>query len=131
MRPKGLTLVELLVSMTIIAVLASLALVSLQGARRSARDGQRKADLEEIRSALEMYRTDGGEYPATLPTLTPEYLELHSDPISGQSYSYYQVSESAYNLCAGLEVDTGDDFSSDCPSGCGAEVTCNYKVSNP
>jgi len=60
---KGFTLVELLITMTVIGVLTSLALVSYQGSRKTARDAKRKADLEQIRSALEMYRTDNGAYP--------------------------------------------------------------------
>jgi len=62
-KKKGFTLIELLVAMTVASVLMGLALVSYQGARKSARDGKRKADLEQIRSALEMYRADKGEYP--------------------------------------------------------------------
>ena len=63
MKQKGFTLIELLVAMTVAAVLMGLALVSYQSARKSARDAKRKSDLEQIRSALEMYRSDNGKYP--------------------------------------------------------------------
>jgi len=62
-KRRGFTLIELMVVLTVIGVLMGLALVSHQGARKSARDGKRKADLEQIRSALEMYRADKEEYP--------------------------------------------------------------------
>lgn len=61
-KKKGFTLIELLVAMTIVAVLMGLALVSFQGAKKTARDGKRKTDLEQLRSALEMYRADNGHY---------------------------------------------------------------------
>lgn len=128
-KERGFTLVELLVTMTIMAVLISLALVSYQGARRSARDGKRKAELEEIRSALEMYRADEGIYPPDLPTLDGAgYIEVPSDPIAGRSYSYNRTSANAYNLCAALEINTGSSYLN-CGGDCG--VGCNYQVINP
>jgi len=59
----GFSLIELLVAMTVIAIIMGLALVSFQGSKASARDAKRKNDLEQIRSALEVYRVDTGEYP--------------------------------------------------------------------
>lgn len=127
MKKSGFTLIELLIVMTIIAVLAGLALVSYQGARKSARDGTRKADLEQLRSALEMYRADNPTigYPNTLGDIGG-YITVPSDPLPGRSYAYSRVSVSKYNLCAALEVSGGTV--SDCGS-CG--ITCNYKVTNP
>ena len=48
---RGFTLIELLIVIVIIGILMSVLLVSYQGTRRTARDGKRKADLEQIRSA--------------------------------------------------------------------------------
>ncbi len=132
MKNKGFTLIELLVVMTIIALLLGLSLVSYQGARKVARDGQRKADLEEIRSALEMCRTDTGSYPGSLSSGSPltcggeTYLdEVPSDPLSGRQYAYSGSADS-YSLYAALEIDTGDSYSGDC-----GDATCNYQVTNP
>lgn len=61
---RGFTLIEILVVIALIGVLAGLMIVAFQGTRRSSRDGKRKADLEQIRSALEMYKADKGSYPA-------------------------------------------------------------------
>ena len=128
-KNSGFTLIELLTVMTIIAVLAGLALVSLQGARKSARDGKRKADLEQIRSALEMYRADNPTvgYSAGLSGLSG-YITVPSDPLPGRSYSYNRVSTSSYKLCASLEISTGTTYS-DCNGNCG--TGCNHQVRNP
>lgn len=75
-KEKGFTLIELLVAMTIVAVLLGLALVSYQGARKSARDGKRKTDLEQIRSALEMYKADNGHYPGSSIVCQPIRIDV-------------------------------------------------------
>ncbi len=131
----GFTLIELLVTMTIVAVLLSIALVSYQGARKSARDGKRKADLEQIRSALEMCRSDTGVYPDTIysnitcGTPAKTYLSgTPKDPSTGSNY-YYLGATNTYTLCAYLEIG-GVDGSCGTAS-CGPGKTCNYIVKNP
>ncbi|MGB9613812.1 MAG: type II secretion system protein [Candidatus Margulisiibacteriota bacterium] len=135
----GFTLIELLVAMTILAVLMAISLVSYQGAKKSARDGKRKADLEQIRSALEIYRTDCKTYPTSLNFGSPltgtteicagnTYMEeVPKDPGSC-NYSYTRSGANSYTLCASLEV--GGGTVTGCGS-CGSGCTCNYKVTNP
>ena len=62
----GFTLIELLVVITIIAVLSGVAMISFSAAGKGARDARRKSDLETIRQALVMYRSDEGCYPGNL-----------------------------------------------------------------
>jgi len=62
---KGFTLIELLIVIAIIGVLATLLMVNFVGVRQRARDAQRKADLRQIQSALELYRADQGVYPVS------------------------------------------------------------------
>jgi len=126
-KQKGFTLIELLTVMTIIAVLAGLALVSYGGARKTARDGKRKADLEEIRSALEMCYADDNEYPlsisgsVTCPVSSKTYLDsTPTDPATKLDY-YYFSDKTSYTLCATLEGSA--------PNNCGANG--NYRVTNP
>lgn len=60
---RGFTLIELLVVIAIIGLLASVVMVALNGARMKARDTRRKADLKQIRMALELYYQDNNKYP--------------------------------------------------------------------
>lgn len=62
---EGFTLIELLIVIVIIGVLSSFLVTNYIGVRMRARDTQRKSDLRQIQSALEMYRSDVGFYPAT------------------------------------------------------------------
>jgi len=128
MNKRGFTFIELLVSITIILVLTSIGIVSYQSANKGARDNKRKAVLQQIRAALEMYRTDNDVYPVALSGLTTDYLsEIPTDP---KSYSYYynRVTTTSYDLCAYCE---GDGYTDDCGANCGAPANCNYKLTNP
>jgi len=86
---KGFTLIELLVVIAIIGVLASLVIVNLSTANRKSRDSRRKADLNEIKSALELYYDDYLGYPAALTTLQPNYIKtVPTDPRTRVAYTY-------------------------------------------
>ena len=61
---SGFTLVELLVVITIIALLATVGLVSYSSATKNARDARRLSDLERVRQALVLRRSDKGSYPS-------------------------------------------------------------------
>ena len=61
---KGFTLLELLVVIAIIAVIIGLALPNFLGARERSRDYKRKAELLEFKTALRLYYSDYGKYPA-------------------------------------------------------------------
>lgn len=96
MRRQGFTFIEILVSVTIVAVLLAIGVASYASVNRRARDAKRKSDLEQVRSALEQYRADNGSYPiaaswslsystTTCPDwideLTPAYMDsLPCDP---------------------------------------------------
>ncbi len=62
-RSRGFTLIELLVVITIIGILAAIALPNYIKAKDKAKEAEVKANLHTIQIALERYMTDNGEYP--------------------------------------------------------------------
>ena len=63
MKKNGFTFIEILVSVTIISILVAIAVISYGSINKRSRDARRKSDIEQLRSALEMYRADKGYYP--------------------------------------------------------------------
>lgn len=61
--PTGFTLIELLVVVSIISLLSSITMASLQVGRMKARDARRIQDLHQIQLALDLYFSDHGYYP--------------------------------------------------------------------
>jgi prepilin-type N-terminal cleavage/methylation domain-containing protein len=117
---KGFTLFELLVSISIIAILTALATVSFSNAQKKARDSKRIQDVDAVRKALEMYYSDKSySYPTALLDLTngdPVYLQqVPADP-KGESWAGYNyVSDgSSFTFCADLEGDKGNSSSDEC-----------------
>jgi len=100
MKRKGFTFIEVLVVITIIAVLVVVGVVAYGSVNKRSRDARRKSDIEQMRSALEMYRADNGWYPDGGPTTTFTSI---SDPSLGS----FNTELSAY--IAKLPLDPLDD----------------------
>jgi type II secretion system protein G len=77
-KKRGFTLIELLVVISIIGMLSSIVLSSLNDARAKARDARRMSDIKQIQNALELYRVDHGSYPVVYPT-SPSYAMTNSN----------------------------------------------------
>src|SRR5579859_3908199 len=74
---KGFTLIELLVAIAIMGVLAGVVLLVLNPVAQlqKANDARRKADLNAIQRALEVYYSDHGYYPPdTAPPNPSDYF---------------------------------------------------------
>lgn len=66
MYKKGFTLIELLVVVAIIGVLASVVISSLGAAKERAKVAKFQQVVTQLKSALELYYLDYGEYPSSL-----------------------------------------------------------------
>ncbi len=60
---RGFTLIELLVVIAIFALMANITMISLDRAKRESRDTKRISDINQIRSALQLYSMEKGTYP--------------------------------------------------------------------
>lgn len=63
-KNRAFTLIELLVVIAIIGLLATIVSVSVNNARKKARDAQRVADLKQMAMALELYYDNNNAYPS-------------------------------------------------------------------
>jgi general secretion pathway protein G len=61
----GLTLIEMIVVLAIIAIVASMIVMNVIGRPDEARVTVAKTDLRTISAALKMYRLDNGDYPTS------------------------------------------------------------------
>lgn len=60
---RGFTIVELLIVIVVIAILAAISIVSYNGIRERTNNTQTATAVSSYVKALNMYRTDKGEYP--------------------------------------------------------------------
>ncbi len=133
-KEKAFTLIELLVVVTIIALLASAGLISYAAFLKKSRDERRKLDLNNIRSALEMYRSNTDSYPSNLNKLTQNnYLDkIPTDPKTKTAYPY-QALPSGCNETTTLCIDytIGARTEGGETTACsGANLTCGTQTCN-
>lgn len=132
MKRRGFTFIELIVVITLMALVTTISIVAYTGVTKQSRDSRRKRDLAALQTALEIYKANNGSYPnhtacsgsATWPGcgspwitgLTDDYIsQLPSDPkpdgagqfIANQEdtydYNYVRVTPTEYRLITRLE----------------------------
>jgi general secretion pathway protein G len=83
-RARGFTLVELLVVLSIIALLISIAAPNYFGRAARAEEAVLREDLRIMRDAIDKHYSDAGRYPDSLQELvTKRYLRaLPKDPLT-------------------------------------------------
>jgi general secretion pathway protein G len=89
-RDGGWTLIELMVVLSIIMILSSLALVQYRNSIHTTKEAALKSDLFLMRDAIDQYYADKAKYPDSLQTLVSEgYLrQVPKDPFTDSSDSW-------------------------------------------
>jgi general secretion pathway protein G len=93
----GFTLIELMIVLTIITILVSIAVPMYQKAVLRARESLLRSNLFTLRSVIDEYAYDKQKAPQTLQELVTEgYLrEIPLDPITGSNSSWQLIMEDA------------------------------------
>lgn len=82
-RQQGFTLIELIVVVTIIGILAGMAVTNVRYAQAKAREAALRDDLFEMRKAIDNFYADKQRYPTDLNELVPHYLKkIPVDPMT-------------------------------------------------
>ena len=104
----GFTLIELLIVITLIMILAGIAMVQYTNSVQSAKETVLKTDLFRMRDAIDQYYADKGRYPASLDTLVSErYMrEVPIDPITGRrdTWVFTQADPDPTNTMGGAGI---------------------------
>jgi general secretion pathway protein G len=83
---KGFSLIELIVVVTIIGILAAVAIVNVRFAQRKAAEAALKDNLFQLRKCIDNFYADKQHYPASLEELVPNYVRrIPPDPITKQT----------------------------------------------
>jgi len=128
---QGFTLIEMLVVISLIGILASIALVSFSSVQKQARDTTRKSDLKQYQTATENYASkNNGIYPiyttaTTIPSSGGYCTALNIgtcplDPKNASPYLYRYISDASgvnYVIWGGLEKATPTTYWVICSNG--------------
>lgn len=114
---RGFTLVELMVAITIIAILATIGITIFSGAQKQARDSKRKQDIDSIAIALETrYNATLNQYctgaVATYCAPADTWFSAGTKPQDPKdSTNYFDLpvdGATSYTICASMEGGNGN-----------------------
>ncbi len=114
----GFTLVELLVVISIIALIVGLAMPNFLGARERGRDSKKKGELLQVKNAMRLYYNDYGQYPGGTgyyingcgsagTSQCPRIGPFQAGGASGTDTLYMKTLPADYNY---QQAGGGDDF---------------------
>ncbi|KAF0218298.1 MAG: proteinral secretion pathway protein [Geobacteraceae bacterium] len=86
-KQKGFTLIELMIVMTIIGILASIAVPNYKWGIIKAKEAVLREDLYNLRNVLDQFYADQGKFPDSLQELVEkQYLrDIPKDPFTGKN----------------------------------------------
>ena len=91
--PHGFTIIELMIVVTIVGILATLAVPSYHAAIIKAKEGALRQDLFSLRDVIDQHRADKGKYPETIEALVSAgYLRrVPTDPLTGSTTTWQEM----------------------------------------
>jgi general secretion pathway protein G len=92
---RGFTLIELMIVVSIVGILATIAVPSYQSSLVKARETVLRQDLFTLRELLDQHRADKGKYPPSLEGLVAAgYLRtLPRDPFTNSTSTWQAITE--------------------------------------
>jgi general secretion pathway protein G len=89
----GFTLIELMIVVSIIGILATLAVPSYQSSVLKAKEAALRQDLSTLRDVLDQHKADQGKYPPSLSALVSAgYLRgIPNDPFTGAMTTWQEI----------------------------------------
>jgi general secretion pathway protein G len=92
---NGFTLLELMIVVSIIGILATLAVPSYQSSVVKAKEAALRQNLSTIRDVLDQHKADQGKYPPSLSALVGAgYLRgIPKDPFTGATTTWQEISD--------------------------------------
>ena len=90
---NGFTMIELMIVVSIVGILATLAVPSYQGTLLRAREAALRQDLFTMRDVLDQHRADQGKYPPSLQALVDAgYLRaIPNDPFTNLATTWQEI----------------------------------------
>ncbi|MCL4384207.1 prepilin-type N-terminal cleavage/methylation domain-containing protein [Patescibacteria group bacterium] len=141
MKQSGFSLVEIMISVAILAMLMVVSYMVMPSLINRAYDARRKADLQKIKTYLESYYSDAGTYPRELPNCG-QPLEFNQkvvspiipcDPVSNEPYVYHTKGgePQSFQVYTLLTYDQDESIKLvGCEGGCGPDCIYNYGISS-
>ena len=104
---SGFTLVEILIVVVILGILAAIVIPQFTDASTQAKESSLCADLQTLRSQIELYKFKQGALPADMAAMvTAGYLQ--QAPVAPGTYSYsFNATTGAFLALDGTGTDTG------------------------
>ena len=106
LRPSGFTLLELMIVISIIIILVSVALPQYQKTIMHARETMLRYDLDTMRKLIDQYAADKGKLPQSLDELvsTGYMREVPKDPITDNADWNIVTGEDPYSTEGGTGI---------------------------